>query len=78
MKWQRGVLAVVVAAHVAAMIWIAASYRRSDSSFVLTTVSALPVAQLGLLAVWSVLSSARSYVRFGVLVLGGIALWSLE
>ena len=47
------VRAVLWAAHLAATVWIVASYQRSDNRWLLLAVAALPLAQASLLAAWA-------------------------
>lgn len=64
--------------HMAATVWIAVSYRRSDQPLVLLAVSALPLAQASLLAAWAAGGRPRSYVRVPAAVVAATAAWAVE
>jgi hypothetical protein len=69
--------AVLLAAHLGATVWIAASYRRSDLGLVVPAW-ALPLAQASLLAAWGVWARWPSYVRAPLVVIGATALWAVQ
>lgn len=69
---------VLLAAHLAATVWIAAFHRRQQVPDLLLVVSALPLAQASLLAAWGACGGWASYVRVTIVVLGVTALWAVE
>jgi hypothetical protein len=76
MRW--GAIAALVVGHSIATIGILASYERSPNLLLLTAVSALPLAQASLLAVWVTLGRSLSYVRFAVAGVVATVLWAVE
>jgi hypothetical protein len=70
--------ALLLTAHAGASIWIAASYRRSDNPWLLLAVSALPLAQTSLLAMWAAWGRGPSHLRTAVVVIAVTELWAVE
>jgi hypothetical protein len=75
---HRIVPAILLAAHIGAAVWIAMSYRRTENQWLLLAVSALPLAQTSVLALWGVWGSGPAFVRAPIVAVAVTVVWAVD